>query len=129
MNAHIAEKPLTENIVACDQGVLRYRLLGSVDEKEAERLDTVGREYLDRGEASAVLIDMQHSNDFSSAARRRWVGFLQHPAIRCTAIFGGNVFVRTLAAFVMGASQKKNIKFFATEKEALAWIETKESAV
>lgn len=120
-------KHIAENVVTCDKGILRYQLLGSVDEKEAERLDTVGRAYLDRGEARAVLIDMQRSNDFSSAARRRWVGFLQHPAIRCTAIFGGNVFVRTLAAFVMGASQRKNIKFFATEAEALAWIETMKS--
>ena len=111
------------NEIRCENGTIRYRLLAPVDEKEAERLDLAGREFLDRGEASHVLIDIQRSSDFSSAAGKRWVGFLQHPAITKTAIFGGNVFVRTLAMFVIGASQKKNIKFFATEAQAVEWLQ------
>lgn len=110
------------NNVTCDGKILRYQLLAPVDEVEAERLDVLGRGFLDRKEACAVLIDMQRSSDFSSAARKRWVGFLQHPEIKRTAIFGGSVFVRTLAAFVIGASQKQNIKSFATEAEALDWL-------
>jgi len=111
-----------QNKVWCDAGILRFQLLAPVDETEADRLDTLGRGFLDRKEGNAVLIDMQRSSDFSSAARKRWVGFLQHPEIKCTAIFGGSVFVRTLAAFVIGASQKQNIKSFATETEALDWL-------
>ena len=111
------------NEVRCEHGTIQYRLLASIDEKEAERLDLAGRAFLDKGEASRVLIDIRASSDFSSAARKRWVGFLQHPAIAKTAIFGGNVFVRTLAMFVIGASQKKNIKFFATEAQAVEWLQ------
>jgi len=111
-----------QNEVWCDGGVVRYRLIAPIDEKEAERIDTAGRVFLNRGDARYVLIDMQKSSDFSSAARKRWVGFLQHPQIQKTAIFGGNIFVRTLATFVIGASQKKNIKFFAAEKEAVEWL-------
>lgn len=110
------------NNVTCDGKILRYQILAPIDEAEAERLDVLGRGFLDRKEACAVLIDMQRSSDFSSAARKRWVGFLQHPEIKRTAIFGGSVFVRTLAAFVIGASQKQNIKSFATEAEALDWL-------
>ena len=122
----IDEQQKTEvvpNEVWCENKIIHYKLLSPVDEKEAERLDTAGRGFLDRNEATSVLIDMQKSSDFSSAARKRWVGFLQHPQIGKTAIFGGNVFVRTLATFVIGASQKKNIKFFAAEKEAIEWLQ------
>lgn len=111
-----------QNEIWCDAKVLHYKLVAPVDEGEAERLDTLGRKFLDGKEACAVIIDMQRSSDFSSAARKRWVSFLQHPEIKATAIFGGSVFVRTLAAFVIGASQKQNIKSFATEAEALDWL-------
>lgn len=112
-----------QNEIWCDAKILRYRLVAPIDEAEANRLDTLGRGFLDRKEACAVLIDMQRSSDFSSAARKRWVSFLQHPEIKRTAIFGGSVFVRTLAAFVIGASQRQNIRSFATEAEALDWLQ------
>ncbi|HQU07761.1 MAG: hypothetical protein B7X04_02570 [Parcubacteria group bacterium 21-54-25] len=116
---NIVEK---RNEVRREEDILVYRLNVPIDDKEAERLDAAGRIFLDRNEASRVLIDIRHSTDFSSAARRRWVAFLQHPAIVKTAIFGGNTFIRTLAMFVIGASQRKNIKFFATEQEARTWL-------
>ena len=86
------------------------------------RLDHAGREFLDRGEATRVLIDIRRSTDFSASARKRWVTFLQHPSITRTAIFGGNTFIRTLATFVIGASRRKNIRFFKTEQEARTWL-------
>ncbi|MHB8710577.1 MAG: DUF7793 family protein [Minisyncoccota bacterium] len=110
------------NEVACENGMLVYRLLIPVDDQEAEQLDIAGRAFLDRDEADRVLIDIRRSSSFSSAARKRWVDFLRNPKIVKTAIFGGNTFVRTLATFVIGASRKKSIQFFATEREALEWL-------
>ena len=112
------------NEVACENGILAYRLLTPVDDKEAERLDIAGRAFLERKEADRVLIDIRRSSDFSSAARKRWVDFLRNPSIKKTAIFGGNTFVRTLAIFVIGASKMENIKFFATEHEAREWLQS-----
>ncbi len=113
-----------QNKVYCEDDTVVYRLEVSVDEKEAARLDGAGRVFLDRGEAKYVLIDIRRSTDFSSAARKRWVGFLQHPNIIKTAIFGGSTFIRTLVLFVIGATRRKNIKFFGTEQEARAWLHT-----
>lgn len=110
------------NDVWCKDGIVFYTISVPVDEKEAIRLDTTGEELINKGEASFVLIDIQQSNDFSSAARKIWVKFLQNPRIKKTAIFGGNVFVRTLASFVIAATGRPNIKFFATKEDALTWI-------
>ncbi len=111
-----------KNEVFCENGILIYRLTVPVDDQESERIDALGRSFLDRKEADRVLIDIRRSSDFSSVARKRWSNFLGYPGIVKTAIFGGNTFVRTLALFVIGASRKKNVRFFATEREALEWL-------
>lgn len=110
------------NEVWCKDGIVRYTIAAPVDEKEAIRLDTVGEEFVNKGEASFIVIDIEQSQQFSSAARKIWVKFLQNQKIKKTAIFGGNVFVRTLASFVIAAAGKASIKFFGTEKEAIDWI-------
>jgi len=115
----------SRNNVYCENGIIVYRLVTPVDDVEAKRLDEAGRVFLDRNEADRILIDIQSSSNFSSAARKRWVHFLQNPSIVKTAIFGGNIFIRTLATFVIGATKKKNIKFFGAEQEAHQWLITK----
>ena len=107
------------NDVWCKDGIVHYVIAAPVDEKEAIRLDTVGEEFINKGEALFVLIDIEQSQEFSSVARKIWVKFLQNSKIKKTAIFGGNVFVRTLASFVIAAAGKANIKFFETEQQAL----------
>jgi len=106
----------------CSDGIARYFINAPVDESEAEQLRDSGWKCIESGYASSIIIDIQQSTEFSSAARKIWVEFLKHPKIEKTAIFGGNVFVRTLASFVIAASQKKNIKFFTTEDEAMEWL-------
>ncbi|HAT68209.1 MAG: hypothetical protein A2481_04035 [Candidatus Yonathbacteria bacterium RIFOXYC2_FULL_47_9] len=111
-----------KNLVSCADNIVRYTICTPVDPDEAVRLSTVGKKHLDDGEASFVLIDLHQSTEFSSAARKIWVDFLQNEKIKKTAFFGGNVFVKTLATFVIAATGKKDIKFFNTEEEALAWF-------
>lgn len=122
MNTVEQDTKTLKNEVTCEGGVVVYRLAAPIDDREAERLYTEGKAFLDRKEADRVIIDIRRSSDFSSAARKQWVDFLRNPEIIKTAIFGGNMFVRTLATFVIGASQMKNIRFFATEQEALTWL-------
>lgn len=121
-NAVEQDTKTLKNEVLCEKGMVVYRLAAPIDDREGERLYTEGKAFLDRKEADRVIIDIRRSSDFSSAARKRWVDFLRNPEIVKTAIFGGNTFVRTLATFVICASQRKNIRFFATEQEALTWL-------
>lgn len=106
-------------------GVVYYLISAPVDDEEARNLSNSGIGFIEKEKASFVLIDLKQSTQFSSEARKIWVKFLQNPNIKKVAIWGGNVFVRTLASFVIAASQKKNIKFFITEEEALEWLKEK----
>lgn len=110
------------NDVSCRDNIIHYVISLPVDDKEAERINNIGLEYLDDNKADCVLIDLKQSTKFSSEARKRWVKFLKNPKIKKTAIFGGNIFVRTLASFVIAASKSNNIKFFTKEEEARDWL-------
>ncbi len=111
-----------KNSVSLEGDIIRYIIAAPVDSIEAKKLNNVGAEYLDNNEAFSVLIDLKHSTQFSSGARKEWVKFLQNSKIKKTAIFGGNIFVRTLASFVIAASKSKNIKFFTKEENAKNWL-------
>lgn len=111
-----------EVICSPDDRVLQYHINSDVDEEEANRLYGYGVKCFDEDKVDFVLIDLKSSSEFSSAARKVWVEFLKDDRIKRTAIFGGNVFVRTLASFVIAATGKENIKFFLTEEEARVWL-------
>jgi len=112
------------NKIWCKDEIVHYLISAPVDDKEASQMSKEGTRFLENKDASMVIIDLKQSTQFSSEARKIWVKFLQNLKIKKTAIFGGNVFVRTLASFVIAASQKKNIKFFTTKEEALEWIKS-----
>ncbi len=112
------------NKIWCKDDIVHYLISAPVDDKEAFQISSGGTKFLESEDASMVMIDLKQSTQFSSEARKIWVKFLQNPKIKKTGIFGGNVFVRTLASFVIAASQKKNLKFFTTEEEALEWIKS-----
>ncbi len=110
------------NEVSCADNIVSYVMNTAVDTNEAVRLSTVGKECLNDGEAQYVLIDLRQSTQFSSEARKIWTEFLQNEKIKKTALFGGNMFVKTLATIVIAATGKKDIRFFNTKEEALMWI-------
>jgi len=120
-----ATKTKNGNKVWCSDDIVHYIISAPVDDTEASEISGIGVDFLESKNASAVVIDLKQSTQFSSEARKIWVKFLQNSKIKKTAIFGGNVFVRTLASFVIAASQKKNIKFFTTEEEAFKWVKVK----
>ena len=111
-----------KNEVLCADNIVHYIMCTPVDPDEAVRLSTLGKGFVETGQAQYVLIDLRRSTEFSSSARKIWVEFLQNDKIKKTALFGGNVFVKTLATFVMAATGKKDIKFFNSEDEARAWF-------
>jgi len=105
-----------------NERVLFYQINSTVDKKEADRLNNLGMQSFDGGLVDFVLIDLKESSDFSSSARKVWVSFLKDERIKKTAIYGGNIFVRTLASFVIAATGKKNIRFFNSEAAARDWL-------
>ncbi len=111
-----------KNEVLCADNIVSYAIRTPVDHDEAWRLTTIGKGFIDAGKAQYVLTNLRKSIEFSSSARKIWVEFLKNDKIKKTAIFGGNVLIKTLATFMIVATGKKDIKFFNTEEEARAWF-------
>jgi len=111
-----------------ESDIVHYNIVAPVDEEEGLRLYNCGRKAIENGDATLIAIDLQESpRQFSSGARKVWVQLLQNPKVHKTAIFGGSVFVRTVASFVIAAAGRKNIRFFLTKKEALAWLKNSQN--
>jgi len=47
---------------------------------------------------------------------------LEHERTGKVALFGLNPVARVIASFVMGVTRKKDMRFFKTREEALAWL-------
>jgi hypothetical protein len=68
------------------------------------------------------LIDLNKAGKNSSEARHIWKEISEDGRVDKVAAFGLHPVAKVLASFVMGISQKKNIQFFFTEKEAIKWL-------
>ncbi len=70
-----------------------------------------------------LLIDANKARQPSSEARKiAQEGVLKYDKTGKVAIFGAGPVVRVIASFVMGAIRKKDMHFFETKEEALAWL-------
>lgn len=110
------------NEVFCEDNIVNFSIRAAINPEEALRLSTVGRDLIESCAAAYILIDLHQSTEFSSSARKIWAEFLKNDKIKRAAIFGGNVFIKTIATFVIAATGKKNVRFFNTKEEARAWI-------
>ncbi len=99
-----------------------FRITGDITDDIGVELEKSGRSYLDSGETDRILIDLTDSRYFSADAKRRWVKFLQHSAIKKAAIFGGSMIMHMIASFIITATGQKNMQYFETEEEACAWL-------
>lgn len=104
------------------QNTIHFCISAPVDENEVVLLRDKGLEFINKGCAVYIIIDLKHPTRPSFAVRKIWTDFLQNPKLKKVAIFGGNMFARTLASFVIATTHKKNIKIFSTENEVLAWL-------
>jgi len=70
------------------------------------------------------LIDLNGAGKSSHHARKTWQMLSESKKTYKVAVFGMHPVARVLAAFVMGASSKKEMSFFKTREEAVLWLET-----
>jgi hypothetical protein len=110
-----------------EDGVLRVRFIGNVDREDAEAYLGEYQRYLqdtEPGKPLHFLVDATDLGKFSAAARKLWIDAFRDPDPRIgnTALVGASRYVRVLSGFVLKAVGRENVKLFATEKEALAWL-------
>jgi hypothetical protein len=106
-----------------EDNVLYVTIFGEVDEKIAIALKEADLKFKNMVEEKYdVLADLNKSGKHSSESRKIWKEMTEHDKTGKVAIFGMNPVVRVIVAFVMGVSKKKDMRFFKTREEALAWL-------
>ncbi|MFC1586455.1 STAS/SEC14 domain-containing protein, partial [Fibrobacterota bacterium] len=76
-------------------------------------------------EKAHFLIDLNEGGKTTSEARTVFKEFTEQHVDGKLAFFGMHPVAKILASFFMGLIRKKNMKFFKTEEDALAWINGK----
>ncbi len=98
-------------------------LIGEVDEKAADRYMDAALKMINMAEGAVnFLVDVNKTGKLSTEARGVFKEMSEHEKTGRVAIFGMHPVAKVLASFVMGVSRKKDMQFFRTEEEALAWL-------
>ena len=96
---------------------------GNFDETTALEVKEVMLKFFDMVEGKVnLLIDLNKAGKHSSQARKIVKEFAEHGKVGKAAVFGLHPVAKVLASFIMGASQKGDMRFFTTKEEALAWL-------
>ncbi len=69
-----------------------------------------------------MLIDINKAGQLSSGARKIGRETLEDKKVGKVALFGSHPVARVIASFVMGVTRKKDMRFFKTKEQALAWL-------
>ncbi len=69
-----------------------------------------------------MLIDITNTGRPTAKARKIFSSLEDHDSIRKHAFFGAHPVARILASFFMSVNKKKNLAFFETKEEAIAWL-------
>jgi hypothetical protein len=108
---------LTEDNIICIVNI------GEIDEKTALAMKEAVLGLMNRVEGKVhTLTDLNKAGKTSPEARKVFKELALHEKQGKNAFFGMHPVARVLTAFFMGLSPKKDIRFFKTKEEALAWL-------
>jgi hypothetical protein len=111
-----------------DDGIVYAEVKRAVVEQDAYILLMEVKKILQQVSGKAkILIDITTDSVIRSSAFRKRVAdeimdIAKNIGFEKTAIYGGTVTTRAIASFIMIASRQKNMKVFASKKEALKWL-------
>ena len=108
---------LTEDNILCITNI------GEIDEKTAIAMKEAVHSLMNRVEGKVhTLTDLNKARKISPEARKVFKELAEHEKQGKNAFFGMHPVARVLTAFFMGLSPKKDMRFFKTKEEALAWL-------
>lgn len=106
-------------------GIVRTAIIGDIAEEDALAFVRDARPFLEASPVenpTHVLHDSSRSGKYTSQARKVILSVFSDPRIGKIAGFGARPYSRVLFTFFIKASGRTNIRLFATEAEALAWL-------
>jgi len=106
-----------------DDNILNITNIGEIDEKTAIAMKEAVHSLMNRVEGKVhTLTDLNKARKISPEARKVFKELAEHEKQGKNAFFGMHPVARVLTAFFMGLSPKKDMRFFKTKEEALAWL-------
>ncbi len=111
-----------------EDNILYISIVGETDGKTAATIREIDTKFKGMVEGKAhVLGDLNKAGKQSTEARKIWKELAEDDRTGKIAMYGMNPVARVLAAFVMGVSRKKEMRFFKTNEEALEWLKDADS--
>ncbi len=96
---------------------------GYMDEKQATEVSQASLRLMNTVQGKVnCLIDLNKVGQQSSGARKIWREWSENEKTGKVALFGLQPVARVIASFVIGVTRKRDIRFFKTREEALAWL-------
>ena len=106
-----------------EDNILYETVVGEQNERTATEMLKVTNKLQNMVEGKLnVLIDLNKAGTPSSEARKIGQEAFEDEKIGKIALFGLHPVARVIASFVMGVSRKKDMRFFKSKEEALAWL-------
>ena len=113
-----------ENSLYLDEdNIIRITIVGELDEETQIGINEAGYKLMNTAEGKVnALVDLNKAGKVSPEARKRQKEISEYEKTVKVALFGLHPVARVIASFFMGISRNKDMRFFKTEKEALAWL-------
>ena len=107
-----------------EDNIIYETVVGAVDEKTAIAFKEACIKLRSKAEGRVIntLIDLNRAGKPTPEARRIGQQRLEDEEIGKVAMFGMHPVTRVIASFVMGVTRKKDMRFFRSKEEALAWL-------
>lgn len=108
-----------------EEKVLRMAFIGDIDEEEARAYYAELENYLSAASNKApihVISHIEKVDSFSAGARRSFAEMNQDHRIGKIGVIGASPIYETLGSLIMRVTNRKNIRFFDGDAEALNWM-------
>ena len=103
--------------------ILVYTLNGEINKEIVIAMNEAALELADLVEGRVnVFVDLNNAGKSSPEARKIGSEYLSNEKYGKIAYFGLHPVARVLTSFFMGISKKKDMRYFKTKEEALAWL-------
>ncbi len=106
-----------------EDNITYFVLVGEHDENMASACGEAFLKLINMGEGKVnALGDLNKIEKQSPEARKIWKEVSEPEKVGKLALFGMHPVARVIASFVIGTTKKKDMRFFKTKEEALAWL-------
>lgn len=111
------------NIRVLDGNIIHIKAYGDQHDEIAEEHYLLHKQLSRQLEGKLnYLVDLNHAGKSTPTARKVWKKLSESEFTDKVALWGLHPVARILATFVMGVTRKKEMKFFTSMEEAVAWL-------